>query len=580
MEARFRVSLQGQDELSNFFGKSEKGARAFASNLGGALKSAAKDVAAFGFATAKSLTSMATGNLGIAQVAKNTLAFRDSLSALATAADLSEEGIEGLRKQIHGASIASNQMQDDVTAALGAFVAKTGDLKTARDNLALYGKVATATGASLMDVANVGVELKQKLGIENQAEAMAILVKQAKLGAIEFKDMASVGPKILAAAASVGAHGEAGIRSAGAAVQVIASGFGGKGQGAGASVSYENMVATLQKTKTRSKIEQLGIQVQGRDASDIFMDVIRKTGGDTTALREIFRTQQAFRGVSAFARDYDKTTGKFAKFDQFKNVDGGVAALDADFARRAQTGQARLNAAQIKIAEVLDNKVGPVFENMAKHAELISGAFQWGADHLKTTIAGFGVGLVGWKMLMAQISGGGKGGGVAGLLARGGVQHVWVDNLPGGAGLPSGGGGSGSPGGGAGGWASRALTGATGLGLAGSAALLGATAVAAAPLLYTMHQRKELIEKLHAENERQVSDRRLRRSSLARHGSGPVFSSGGSMGSLDDAKQADIKNEITVVIADGKATVTDDGGTRSAATLERRGYAQGGRRGR
>ncbi len=583
LEARFRVSLEGKNELTDFFSKGEKGARSFGATMKSALGEAAKQFAAMGASAGKTLASMATGNLGFAAQAKSIYQLRDSISALTVASGKGMESLEPLRQEIHNIAKASNQMAEDVTAGMSAFVAKTGDLDTARKNMMLYGKVATATGASLMDVANVGVELKQKLGLEDQAEAMAVLVQQAKMGAIEFKDMASVGPKILAAAASAGASGLPGIRSAGAAVQVIASGFGGRGQGASASVSYENMIATLQKTKTRQRIEDLGIKVAGRDANEVFMEVIRRTGGDMTQLREIFRTQQAFRGITSFARDYDKTTGRFANFEKFKAASNDAGVISGDFNSRMQSGQQKLQASQIAIAATIDDKLGPALEKFAGQASRIAGVIGFAADHIGLTIAAIGGGIIAKNAAGGILSRvvGGAGGRLLGAAAGTGTP-VFVTNWPGG-GLPGG-----APGPGGGGLLGRAAR------IASGAALPLAAIVGGAAIIDHLSDRGELIDKLNRAGET-VDPEAARRfgtgyarehKAVVRRGQMVTANPRQSLGDLDDtvkAENAQIdKLNLTVNIDGDRATAETDSGTRAPEVMVKRRseFASGGRRGR
>lgn len=441
---KFKLSLDNKDELSNTLKKAERDAKSFSATLSKGLADGAKQIAGFAASNAKSLSQLATGDLGIASNAKKVLELRNNIAALSVAAGKGAAGIEPLRQEIHRIAQASNQMQDDVTAAFAAFVAKTGDLDTAKKNMELYGRVALATSASLQDVANVGVELKDKMGIKEQAAAMSILVQQAKLGAIEFKEMAAIGPKVLAAAAISGLSGEAGLKSAGAGIQVVASGFGGRGQAASGAVAYENMLKTLQTAKSRGRIEDLGIQVAGRDPNAVFVDILRKTGGDTGKLREIFTTMQGFRGISAFAKDMRNTDGEFALLNKVGGAKANDKVINDDFNVMRNTGLAALNASQIKIAKSIDDNVGPAFERLTTHADKLARAIEFATAHPYMTASAavaavLGAGVI-KSMIPALITGGGGGGPLSKLLGKAGVQHVWVDNPdfggPGGANKP------------------------------------------------------------------------------------------------------------------------------------------------
>ncbi len=452
MEARFRVSLQGGNELTDFFSKSERGAKSFSSNIGKALADAGKQVAGFALATGKSLASLALGDVGIASTAKKVLDFRDSLMDLAIQAKLSDSELGGLTTQIHAVAKASNQMQDDVTEALSAFVAKTGDIDAARKNLELFGKVATATGAQIKDVALVGVELSDKLKIKDPAEmarAMGILTAQGRMGAVEIKDLATKAPKIFSAASAMfGVKGEEGLRGTGAMAQVFAKAFGGGATPANVATAMNTAFTDV--LKSQSVIEKAGIKVKGRDPYEVIKDIVAKAGGDPQQLLKnkghgIFE-MRSLAGVNVLAEEFRRTKG-FATFDAFKNA--APNDLDAEVARRMSTGAQKLKATQISVAASAEKNLGDKFDYLAGKANLLGKGFEWITSHLAMSAAGAVTGLAMFnvaKGVIPQLFGGGKGGGGGILGLGGGVQKVFVVNMGAGmgGGLPGGAGKAGS----------------------------------------------------------------------------------------------------------------------------------------
>lgn len=447
---KFKLSLDNKDEISNALQKSERAADSFSKKFNSAMAETGKQVAAFGLAAGKSLASLALGNVGIAATAKSVLNFRDSLNSLGVQAGLTDGELNSLRDQIHGVSKASNQMQDDVTEALDAFVAKTGDISTARKNLELYAKVATATGATLKDVALVGVELSDKLGIKDQRNALSILAAQGRAGAVEIRDLATKAPKIFSAASSMfGVKGEEGLRGTGALAQVFAKAFGGTGSSAMVATSMSNVFSDL--LKRQSIIESQGIKVQGRDPYEVIKELIVRTNGDPQQLMRIGTHgvfgQISMRGINVMSQMY-KQTGGFGKFDEFKNLAG--ADIDADLARRMSTGASKLKAAQISVAASADKNLGDKFDALAGKADKLAKAFDWVTSHVGMTAAGAVTGLAMWNIgkavVPALLTGTGGGGGLLSKVAGGalGVQKVWVMNPGfGGPGMPGGGAGSG-----------------------------------------------------------------------------------------------------------------------------------------
>ncbi len=452
LEARFRVRLEGKDELSDFFSKADKGAGSFAQNVGKAFSQAGAHMSAFANVAKGVMGSFAGGafNASIATNARGVLQFRDAVTSLSVSAGLGKDKIEGLRSEIQGVAAASNQMQDDVTASLRAFVEKTGDIETARKNLELYGKVATATGASMADVARVGVELSDKFGIKSQAGAFAILSAQSKAGAVEIRDLATKAPRMFAAAAQFGVKGEEGLRGTGALAQVFAKGFGGDATSANVATSMENTFNDL--LKAQGRLKRAGIIVKGRDPYEVIKDIIRKTGGDPEQLLKhdgggAFDIR-AMRGIGVLAREY-RETGGFATFDKFKNIKG--ADINEDYATMASTGEAKVRAADQKFKALADKYLGGIAEFGASHVGELN-MLATGAG-----IAGKGMSAIGSVFGML---GGKSGKGIAGAISNLGVQRVFVVNMPGGG---LGGGLGGLPGVAAGGLLAALGAGAAGL---------------------------------------------------------------------------------------------------------------------
>lgn len=409
LEARFRVRLEGGDELSNFFKRTTAEATQMHRVLGGALRDTTKQIAGFAASTAKSLASLAIGNIGIAAQAKSVLAFRDSVSALAVMADKGEESLAGLRDEIHAVAKASNQMQDDVTASLAAFVEKTGNLNAARANLGLYGKVALATGAAMKDVALVGAELDDKMkikGASKQGEAFSILTAQSKTGAVELRDLATKAPKMFSSVA--GFFGVAKdpletLRGTGALAQVYAKAYGGTGTSASIATSMQNTFADI--IKNRARVEKLTGHKLGTDPYQIIKDIIIASGGNTEQLLKNGRLGvfniQAQRGINIMAEEY-RRTGRFDTYDKFRNVKG--ADLDVDAAQRRNTGQASLKASLIAIASSADKNLGESFDRLAKHAHYLSDAFDFATRNVALTISAITAGMLGKNIGGAMLS--------------------------------------------------------------------------------------------------------------------------------------------------------------------------------
>ncbi len=461
LEARFRVSLTGKDELEQFFERSARGATSFRSKMTAALEATNRQIVSFASSAAKALGSLAGigGGIGFAAQAKGVIELRDAIVGLAAAANdpklATAEGLEGLRKQILDTAVATNQLGSDLTEALQAFTAKTGDIETGRKNLELYARTATATRAAVSEIANIGADLA-KLGINgNQSNALAILAKQADVGAVELKDLVSQGPRILAAAAGANVRGEGGLRNIGALAQVYQKGTGNVER---TSTAIE---ATFRDIAMKAPAIEGVLGVKGvfsRDRTDVLQDIIRKTGGEEKILRKIFG-DEAFRGVNVMAEEYRRTKG-FGTFGTFRDVAADASIIDSKFALNTSSGLAKLKRSQIEMERSSDANFGDLAEGTAKRSGLVAGAYDWVTAHPMAAGAGV-VGAMALRNLVGGMLGGGgssgPGSALGSLVGMGKGAPVFVTNWPGSMG--------GGEGGGLGGLAGSADKAAKGLGV-------------------------------------------------------------------------------------------------------------------
>lgn len=595
LEARFRVRLEGMDDFRDKLKKGERDAKEFQKAVAGAFKDSAKEIAGFAASTAKSLASLALGNVGIAAQAKNVLAFRDSVAQLTVTAGLGADKMAELRDQIHAVSKSSNQMQDDVTEALSAFVERTGDIDTARKNLELYGKVATATGASIKDVAYVGVELSQKLGIKDpakQREALSILTAQGKMGAVEIRDLAIKAPAMFSAAAGMfDVEGISGLRGTGAIAQSFAQAFGGKATAGMTSTAVRQMFTDM--TRRKEMIDwTLGKDTRGQNPYETVKQLIVATGGDAQALLKnhgegIF-TPTALAGVRIMAKKwrdkkkemggrFDPRTMGFEDFDRFYNASGDFGNIEKDFAIRRGTGQAAMTAAQISIAQSSDKNLGDAFDRLAHQSHKLSDAFDFATRHLGLTagVAAFTMvgSKVGGSMLNAAIwqGVGGAAPGVGGGPATTAATAFATTAAP----------------------LFAALAGAS-IGIAigsiiehytgGWLSTKGANALDY--LSGSGKQRAEIANMKDSTGEVAMARRELLAIQVQRRGvaNGEIIGRGAALSQADqymdmlrmfEQINQTAKNEINVSINDDSVTVTDKNGTRSAASLVRRGAKVG-----
>jgi len=429
--------------LGNHAGAARRSSQALAGALGGELKTAIGSVGSSAASAAKGLLALVGVGAGVGVVsgAKAIIDLDDAVAGLAATAGLGDDKIAGLRQQIIDTSLSTKVFGKDLTEALNAFVAKTGDIETGRANLKLYGDTARATRASVMDIANIGADLN-KLNITDQAKAFQVLAKQSDVGQVELKDLVSQGPRLLSAFQGAGLSGERGLREGGALAQIAT---GATGNVERASTSIEAVFRDLIEKAPR--LRQGGINVfdpkthVANDPVEVLLETIRKTNGHQDTLSGIFGGE-AMRVITPLAADY-RETKRFGKYETFRDVQADSSIMDRKRQLNTSTAAARIEAAQIQIqADAMRNFTG-VLNGAVNQVDKFATAIDWMSQHMLTTAAlavggAAGIGLAkrgagaaaSWAgRRLFGAAGGGAAGAVAGTLGGEGTP-VYVTNWP------------------------------------------------------------------------------------------------------------------------------------------------------
>lgn len=517
LEAKLRIRIEGKDEVVGFANRSEQAMQRFGASAERSMQGAGREIAGFGkqvLSAGAALAGLGAG-LGIAENVRSVIEYRDALAGLAAVAGKPTSAIAGIREQVNATAISTGQLTKDLTDALEAFVAKTGDLDKGLENLKLYGRVATATRASVKDVAGLGAELG-KLGLEkDQANALNIIARQSDVGTMKVSDYVSQAPRIFAAADAAGMHGEKGLREMGAIFQMAMKGTGDKNRATTASEAMLRDVGNFQ-TEHPGQLESLGIQVFDpkthavNDRYEVIKDIIRKTNGRPDLLSRIFK-EESIRGVNSIASDFRRTGGFGGEgsLDSYRDVVADPKSIETKFAMNVDTTAARLKDEKIRMARTTDEQMGDSVDALVKNNEaeisklyaavmehpVLYGAGAFLAKKGADSALDFGTKKIGGlaKSIRSRFGG---GVGEKAVEALGGAagegQKVFVTNWPGGGfgdggglkagtGAGAGGGAAGAgAGGGAGGEVGAALTG----GGIGTAAIAIGGAVAGALNLY------------------------------------------------------------------------------------------------
>ena len=211
-----------------------------------------------------------------------------------------------------------NQRAADIGQGLQALVASG---ITASDDLARFApvlaKAATATRASVDDLSNTFVTLKNNLGIQaSEAEGtLNMLAYAGKQGQFELRDMARWLPNLAPMMQALGVTGKEAVAELGAALQIARKGAGTSDEAAN---NLRNFLAKVTAPDTLKDFEKAGI--------DLKASLIRLRGEGMTPMMAMLET----------IRDYMKRVGgdgALKKFDAAANAGdmAGIQALSESF---------------------------------------------------------------------------------------------------------------------------------------------------------------------------------------------------------------------------------------------------------
>jgi len=287
--------------------------------------------------------AIGTGAALVGAAARDDIRLRDASRRIAINARGAGEAMtnpDELARQFHAIATATPGIKSaDVAEAVSSYVAKTGDLATARTNAATWATTASATGASIADVSKVAADMAEKFGIKSADEmqkAMATLTFQGKTGAFEFANAASEFPEMAAAASRFGlGKGAGAVATLGGLAQIART---ANGSAAETSTSLGQMFNQL--TAKADKIGAAGVDVfdkegNGRDITKILPELIGAKGTDLAAMKGFMLEMLDVRGVKAVSPLMDTYAQAVSgtKGTEAEKVAAGMAAVSAQLDR-------------------------------------------------------------------------------------------------------------------------------------------------------------------------------------------------------------------------------------------------------
>ena len=373
------------------------------------------------------LTSIAgfAGLAGISIAAKQVVEFEKRLTRLGIAARLPTGEMALLRRQIMETAVAMAQDPDELLLGIEKFVSLTGDVAGARDAMASFAKVATATGSSVEDITTSAAAMSQNMHIAGgeMEQAFSILLTQGKEGAVELRDMAQLLAGLTPQFAQFGKTGTAGLADMGAMLQVMRRGFGTSSEAATGLQALMTAVA-----KNAGKIQGAGIKVfdtgpggvkRMRELDDIVFALIEKTKGNPLLLQKLLGRQEAVAAVLPLM-----AAGR-AEFDKMAAAGADSNEVAKDFATYMDSAAGKTAKAGAAIKKTFSDLLAKHIGTIARAFEAVANAIKMIADHKWEALGvlamfkggSFFGGLGG---AMGALGGGAGGGGLGGAAAGGG----------------------------------------------------------------------------------------------------------------------------------------------------------------
>lgn len=245
---------------------------------------------------------------------------------------------------VKASAVTSGSDPEELIKGLSAYVAKSSDFEGGMKNLDFFGKVAKTTGSSIEDVMKTGGMLRvQNKGLDDAKMKDLILstVMQARLGAVEFEDMAKAGAKITRSNAAWAGDqtdtqrkllglAQIGIRTSGSAEEAatVLSNLSGD-----ATKHRKGMAAVLGNDFLNEKGQI------AKPPEEFIADVMEKTGGNLTKMASMgfgLRSIKMFQALAPTFNDAEAEAlrGGASKEDARK---AGRQAVLADIKSVTQT---------------------------------------------------------------------------------------------------------------------------------------------------------------------------------------------------------------------------------------------------
>lgn len=324
-----------------------------------------------------------TTGFGLESYLRDAVSVEHRLAALGNTANMSAGDLKMLNERLSAASRATNQFKADLLTGNEQLIAAGLEWQKALDITPVLGKVATATQASMGDLAQTAYALTSnlKVPVEQMQQAFERLTVAGQSGQFELKDMAREFAKLGASMGALKFTGVENVSRLGAALQIARRGAGDASEAAN---NLQNFLAKLAAPEVQKNFEKFGIDLprllktareRGLDPFLVTLKAIQKaTGGDEFKLGELFgdmQVQNFIKPMLLYADDYKRLVQEI-------NAANGV--IEGNFGRMMNTTAERWRQFRIQLETTpmpwLDELIGmlsALLEKMNAYPKIASG---------------------------------------------------------------------------------------------------------------------------------------------------------------------------------------------------------------
>lgn len=367
-----QLILSATDELSGIVKSAMKKSGSALDSFEGKLTKTSSKMKELGKSATITGAAITAAGAGIAHAFKMDSAISDmfelehQLRQIKITGGLTEAQLAGIDTKLTAMTKTTNKFKGELVEGMNVMVAAGFEVENALGFMPRVGKVSTATGAAVSDVAGLAYDMANNLKIAASQidKAFEVMNTGAKAGRFEFRDMASEFSALTASAKFLGIQGVEGVAELTSALEVARRGAGSGSEAANNMANYLRALSSPLVVKNMQ--EEWGVNLpnllkkaktQGYDPILAVMEQIQKSsGGDINKISKVFRDAQVqnfIKPMLADLKDYQAIKAEAL---------GATGTIDADYIDMLTTSKEQWKALQI----IMQSNVFESFEDDIK----------------------------------------------------------------------------------------------------------------------------------------------------------------------------------------------------------------------